>query len=542
MGRRQVCGCAGVGPCRESGDCRCGSREKISILSVSHVLGRGYLEGEFHKELIPNCMEPWVASWSLFVKSGCRLRSGQSWKCRLERQCAMETFTLPTIGRQQGVVRGSAGIILVSHVTTVARQAHLDIPAWDVCTLLLTKSILGLPKWIRAGYQGVGDVRPACLFPLVKSKCILDSGVRRCYKAGHSCMKRVIDCSSVLHKMAWRSVALAIRAVSRLSGSGCEFFDTSQLRCELDSMFQELDTPPSRCCWRCGCAMSCVSLISADIDQAFEACSASAVLPARRHISQSYESRFSSNSVLVRRGRRELCEPGRSQSFGRGWFSFFNSCPGPGVVQLHVGFVGNVGVHGVVVVLGAAELVWLDQRQKHRQLGFLFGGPVRSCISWKRCVMLLLAAACFVVAAFFFFCVPVTRYHTRWYREQARLSTRGWMWNCASLDSTWRLTSRIRIDRGCTICVHSRCRLFFPGLVFSKVDWVPFGVLYRVFWPEPRCWDSRDILAWLVSWRIWWSWCIWDTLCPSFGACPLFALQPCFPDLSQNCTNVVVFL
>ena len=25
----------------------------------------------------------------------------------------------------------------------------------------------------------------------------------------------------------------------------------------------------------------------------------------------------------------------------------FNSCPGPGVIQLHVGLVGNVGVHGV---------------------------------------------------------------------------------------------------------------------------------------------------------------------------------------------------
>ena len=37
-------------------------------------------------------------------------------------------------------------------------------------------------------------------------------------------------------------------------------FDTSQLRFELDSMFQELDTPPSRCCWRCGCAIPCVRL------------------------------------------------------------------------------------------------------------------------------------------------------------------------------------------------------------------------------------------------------------------------------------------
>ena len=100
----------------------------------------------------------------------------------------------------------------------------------DVCTLLLTKSILGLPSWIRAGYKGVGNIRPACIFPLVKSNCFLDSGVRRCCKAGHSCMRRVIDCSSVPHKMAWRSVARAIRTVARLGGPGCEIFDISQLR------------------------------------------------------------------------------------------------------------------------------------------------------------------------------------------------------------------------------------------------------------------------------------------------------------------------
>ena len=112
---------------------------------------------------------------------------------------------------------------------------------------------------------------------------------------------------------------------ARLGGPGCEFFGVSQLRFELDSVFQELDTPPSRCCWRCGCATSCVSLITADIDQAFEACSSSAVLPARRRVCQSYESSFSSNSILVRRGHRELCKPGSSQSFGRGWLSFTTS-------------------------------------------------------------------------------------------------------------------------------------------------------------------------------------------------------------------------
>ena len=61
---------------------------------------------------------------------------------------------------------------------------------------------------------------------------------------------------------------------------------------------------------------------------------------------------------------------------------------GPTVWQIRGIPIGGVmSSAAVAVVLGAAELVWLDQRQKHRQLGFLFGEcPVRSCISWKRYV------------------------------------------------------------------------------------------------------------------------------------------------------------
>ena len=118
--------------------------------------------------------------------------------------------------------------------------------------------------------------------------------------------------------------------------------------------------------------MSCVSLTTADIDQAFEACSSSAVLPAWRRISQTYESRFKSNSILVRRGRRELCKPGSSQSFGRGWLSFtttvlaqalfsFTSVSldmlGTMVWQIRSTPIGGVMSSAAVsVVLGAAEL------------------------------------------------------------------------------------------------------------------------------------------------------------------------------------------
>ena len=71
--------------------------------------------------------------------------------------------------------------------------------------------------------RGTGDFRPACLLPLVKSTCFLDSGVRRCFKVGQSCMRRVIDCSSIPHKLAWRSVACAIRTVARFGDRGAHF-------------------------------------------------------------------------------------------------------------------------------------------------------------------------------------------------------------------------------------------------------------------------------------------------------------------------------
>ena len=72
--------------------------------------------------------------------------------------------------------------------------------------------------------------------------------------------------------------------------------------------------------------MSCVSLITAGIDQALEACSSSAVLLAWKRLSQTYDSRFLSNSILVRRGRRDLCK---------------------GVVQFHVRFLCYAGLFGV---------------------------------------------------------------------------------------------------------------------------------------------------------------------------------------------------
>ena len=331
MGRRQVCRSAGAAQlasrAERSRDCCCGSRQKISILSVSHVVGRGHFERQFHKELIPNCMEPCVVSWSLFIESGRRLRSGQNWRCHSEgQQCAMETFSWPTIVRptRRGAWIGRNEFLYLTSQLLQDRHTWTfrhGIQERDVCTLLLTNSMLGLPCWIRAGHQGVGDVRPACLFPLVKSKCFLDSGVRRCCKVGHSCMRRVIDCSSVqITRWLGAVIARGIRAVPRLGGPGCEFFDISQLRYDLDIMFQDLNTPPSRCCWRCGYAMSrrwphqlqrLIKRLKLALPQ--RCCQRGDTSPS---FFEFIRSRFAMGSVV------SYCKPGRSQSFCRGWFSF----------------------------------------------------------------------------------------------------------------------------------------------------------------------------------------------------------------------------
>ena len=233
--------CAACEPCRGSGDCH------------------GRFERGFHKELIHNCMEPCVGSWSVLIKSGRRPHSGQHRRCRSERRYETGTFSWRVIVRptRRGAWIGRTYSCISRHncckTITPGNSgqgfrketfAHFSSPS--LLLVFLTGYVLDT--------QRLGTFVLLACFPLVKSKCFLDSGVRRCCKVGHSCLRSVIGCSSVPHKMAWRSVARATGTVPRLGRPGCEIFDISQLRFELDSTFQELDTPPSRCCWRCaGC-------------------------------------------------------------------------------------------------------------------------------------------------------------------------------------------------------------------------------------------------------------------------------------------------
>ena len=205
---------------------------------------------------------------------------------------------------------------------------------------------------------------------------------------------------------------------------------------------------------------------------------------------------------------------------------------------------GVMSSAAVAVVLGAAELVWLDQRQKHRRLGFHFRErPVRSCISWKRHVDdAVVGSRVFCCSCIFVFlraCYPVvpislvsgadTAVHT-WVDVKLRVvgqhvavniknPNRSWVHNrgpqqkSTFLPWTGVLKGGLGSIRGSELGHLARTKT--PGLPEQ------FGVA--------RLPEGGVAVHEASSVR-------------HSGPGPHFALQPCCPHLSQNCANVVVFL
>ena len=70
------------------------------------------------------------------------------------------------LGGQQGVVRGSARIFLVPHVTTVAIQAHLDFPAGASrtgCLHSYSHQIYSGSAWLNTGWLPIGWRHSSCM-------------------------------------------------------------------------------------------------------------------------------------------------------------------------------------------------------------------------------------------------------------------------------------------------------------------------------------------------------------------------------------------
>ena len=117
----------------------------------------------------------------------------------------------------------------------------------------------GLPAWLERGRLATaGNVKFPSVFPLVKGKCFSVTGARKCQKAGHSCMRRVVDCAEAPGAKGNVVIGRAVRAFLDNSGISAEVFNISRVRARLQSAMDDLRAPATCSCQRCGCATGSV--------------------------------------------------------------------------------------------------------------------------------------------------------------------------------------------------------------------------------------------------------------------------------------------
>ena len=168
------------------------------------------------------------------------------------------------------------------------------------------------------------DASDCCptVFPLVKSKCFSDLGHRICLKLGHSCWRRVINCCQLPAARGWRTISRAGRFILQQLDVSCETWSMDQAATDLVSMVASLEPKASHHrCRRCQALLpDHTQLVTADLDQAFERCSARRVLRAWQLLLGLYRATFPDDThVLVRRGKKNFARRPERGHGGRGW-------------------------------------------------------------------------------------------------------------------------------------------------------------------------------------------------------------------------------
>ena len=211
-------------------------------------------------------------------------------------------------------------------------------------------------------------------------------------------MRRVVDCAGAPGAKGNVVIGRAGRAFLDGSGISAEVFNISRVRARLQSAMDGLSAQATCSCRRCGCATGSVSIVALDADQAFEACSASAVLRAWDSVEHVIQERIGSRVVLVKRGKREVTS--FSSDFKSGWWSISLDvvrqafswvslvCVAGSVYELKGLPIGGVlsGLY-LSVVLGKQEYEWNANRLDQIKAGFDFASfRVSQCVAVLRYV------------------------------------------------------------------------------------------------------------------------------------------------------------
>ena len=111
-----------------------------------------------------------------------------------------------------------------------------DLPPAEARKLLAGCVHAALPPCLRRGPMRTECPLPS-LFMNVKGKCFHPSGGKLCCDAGHSCFRKVVNCSKLLFKKSWKVIGRAISAMV--------------IDCGLDKECWSLDDAPKRLrsCW-----------------------------------------------------------------------------------------------------------------------------------------------------------------------------------------------------------------------------------------------------------------------------------------------------
>ncbi|CAK0797226.1 unnamed protein product, partial [Prorocentrum cordatum] len=127
-----------------------------------------------------------------------------------------------------------------------------------------------------ASHLLLGMAKDTEVFAFVKSKCWHPGGGHVCTKAGHSCVRRVVDMAGTPFAKSWRTMGRAVRAVVAGTGRSREVFSMDDVVPALRETLSHL-TPPERavtdegsCGWPCECCgaeLDGLSCAAVDVDQ-----------------------------------------------------------------------------------------------------------------------------------------------------------------------------------------------------------------------------------------------------------------------------------
>ena len=224
---------------------------------------------------------------------------------------------------------------LVCHLlaSTLEDEMWMQCPSIQPCGVLQwlhSRAFLGLPGFLRKFVQPTGGRQCSAplMFGFIKSKCFTDDGVRKCLKAGHSCVRRVLDMSCIPNARGWKTVARAIRGTVAETGLGKEVFALRDIVTKLREKVGALQRAVPAEAWTGGAVCRCcgkplapgLKMVAMDIDQAFEACRSSTVLPALSTVSAVYQQMHRGIPIQVKRGRRNVLRHG-TRGFSRQWWS-----------------------------------------------------------------------------------------------------------------------------------------------------------------------------------------------------------------------------